>query len=98
LPNKNENKKDITNIQFCGSEAAYPSGAPGFITVFSGVRVVPSLVFSVMFYTSLFVFLSFFLAIILYVLLGFTASVNPFVVFKLFLIRLLKISQWYVKY
>jgi hypothetical protein len=41
LPNKNENKKDITNIQFCGSGAAYPSGAPGFITVFSGVRVVP---------------------------------------------------------
>jgi hypothetical protein len=43
-----------------GAETAYPSGAPAFISGFSGVRVTRSLVFCVVFCRSLFVLLSFF--------------------------------------
>ena len=55
-------------------------------SIFSGVRVAQSLVFCVVFCRSLFCsFVIFLLAIVLSVLLRFTASVYPFGIFKLFL-------------
>jgi hypothetical protein len=55
-------------------------------TYFSGVRVVQSLVFCVMFYISFFVLLFFFFAIVLSVLPRYTASdYLPFGIFTLFL-------------
>jgi hypothetical protein len=59
------------------SGIAYPSGAPEFTPVFCGVCVAQSLFFCVVFCRSLFVpfFIS---AIVLYVLLLFTASDYPF--------------------
>jgi hypothetical protein len=44
----------------CGTGTAHPSGAPEFTTGFSGVCVARSLVFGVMFFRSLFVFLTLF--------------------------------------
>ena len=66
-----------------GTGTAYPSGAPEFITSFSGVRVTPSLVLCVMFCRSLFVLLSFF---VWPVLLRLTDSSDPFGIFELFLL------------
>jgi len=68
--------------------------------VFSGVRVVQSLVFCVVFCRSLFVLLYFFhLAIVLYVLHRFMDSDYPFDIFRLFLLvrhtRTWLIFSWY---
>ena len=45
----------------CGIRAAYPFGAPGYISGFSWIHVARSLFYKVMFCKSLFVILSFFL-------------------------------------
>ena len=58
----------------------HPRSSP----VFSVVRVVRSLVFCIMFCRSLFVLLSFFVAIVLYVILRYTDSDDPFGIFKFF--------------
>jgi hypothetical protein len=68
-----------------GAGTAYPSRAPVFTPVFSGVHFAWSLVFCLMFCRSLFVLSSFLLAIVLFVLLQFTTSDYPFGIFKLFL-------------
>jgi hypothetical protein len=67
---------------------AYPSGAPEFTPVFSGVRVTRSLVLYVCFVDRClsFKFLLFLLAIVLSVLLRYTDSDYPFGIFKLYLI------------
>jgi len=72
-------------IYFRNSNAGtvYTSGAPGFIPGFSGVRVARSLVFCAVFCRSLFV--PFLLAILLCVLVRFTASDYPFGTLQLFL-------------
>jgi len=56
--------------------------------VLSGVFVTQSLVFCVVFCRSIFVFLCFILAIVLYVILRSTASDYPSGIFKLFLIKI----------
>ena len=61
---------------------AHPSGAPEFIPVYSGVQVVRSLTFCVIFCRLLFVLFP--LVIVLSVLLRFTNSDYPFGIFKLF--------------
>jgi hypothetical protein len=67
---------------------AYPSGAPEFTPVFSGVRVTRSLVLYVCFVDRClsFKFVLFLLAIVLSVLLRYTDSDYPFGIFKLYLI------------
>ena len=64
----NNNATGITN----GEGITYPSGAPAYTPVFSGVRVAQSLLFCVVFYRSLFVLL----AIVLSVFLRFTLLVT----------------------
>ena len=54
-------REAISCVSFQDAGIAYPSGAPGFIPIFSGVRVARSLVFCVMFRRSLFVRLSFYI-------------------------------------
>ena len=54
------NKSNTTGVT-CGAGNAYPSGAPEFTTVFSGVRFARYLDFCEMFYRSLFVLLFVFL-------------------------------------
>ena len=61
----------------CGAGTIHPCRVPEFIPDFSVVRVGRSLVFSVVFFRSLFVLFP--LAIMLSVLLRFTASDYPFV-------------------
>ena len=68
--------------------AHYPSGAPEFITVFSGVRVTQSLVLYVYFVDRCLSFCTFLLPIVLSVLLRYTDSDCPFGIFKLFLLKL----------
>ena len=63
-----------------GEETAYPSGAPEFTPILSGVHVSRSLVFCVVFCRSLFVLL----VIMFFVLLRFTDSDYPFSIFKPF--------------
>ena len=68
-----------------GAATAYPSEAPEFTPVFSGVRVTPSLAVCII-CRSLFVFMFFFLLVILlFVLLRFSDSDYIFGIFKLFL-------------
>ena len=68
-----------------GAGTAYPSEAPEFTPVFSGVRVTPSLVVCVI-CRSLFVLMFFFFFVILsFFLLRFTDSDYLFGIFKLFL-------------
>jgi hypothetical protein len=77
----------MTYRQFCGysnttgaisgAGTAYPSRAPEFTPIFSGIRVTRSLVLCLMFYRSLFFLLSFFLVIVLSVL-RFMDSDYPF--------------------
>jgi len=50
------NKSKTTGV-LCGARTAYPSGAFEFTTTFSGFRVVGSLVFCVVLWTSFFVLL-----------------------------------------
>jgi len=72
--------KSNTTGATLGAGIDYPSGAPEFTLVFSGVRVAWFLVFCVMFCRSLFVL--FHLAIV-FPVLRFTASDYPFGIFKL---------------
>jgi|JYMV01.1.fsa_nt_gi hypothetical protein len=72
-------KSNTTGVK-CGAGPAYTSGTH---SVVSGVRVARSSVCCVLFCRSLFVL--FVLAIVLSVLLHFTASDNPFGIFKLVL-------------
>jgi hypothetical protein len=67
-----------------GAGTAYPSGAPDFTPVFSGVRVTRSLLVCVCFVDHCLSFCTFFLTIVLSVL-QFTDSDYPFGIFKLFL-------------
>ena len=67
-----------------GAGTAYPSKAPEFTPVFSGVHDTRSLVLCVMLYRSLFVLLSFFFWPLRCVLLRFTNSDYLFGIFKLF--------------
>ena len=66
-----------------GVGTAYPSGAPEFPPVFSGVRVTPSLVLYVCFVDRCLSFVLFLLDIALSVLLRYTDSGCPFGIFKL---------------
>jgi hypothetical protein len=65
--------------------SAYPSGAPEFTLIFSGVRVTRSLVLYVCFVGHCLSFCTFLLAIALSVLLRYTDSDYPFGIFKLLL-------------
>ena len=68
-----------------GAGTVYLSGEHEFAPPFSEVRVARSLGFCVVFCRSLFALLPFFLlSIVLSVRLRFTASDNPFSIFKLF--------------
>jgi hypothetical protein len=66
-------KNNTTGTTY-GVGTAYPSGTPEFTLVVSGVRVIGSLVLCVMFCRLLFVLYLFILAIVLSILLRFTAS------------------------
>ena len=66
-----------------GAGTAYPSGAPEFTLVFSGVRVTRSSVLYVCFVGHCLSFCTFLLAIVLSVL-RFTDFDYPFGIFKLF--------------
>ena len=66
-----------------GPGTAYPSGAPAFTLIFSGVHVTRSLVVCVCFVDRCLSFCAFFFAIVLSVH-GFTDSDYPFGIFKLF--------------
>jgi hypothetical protein len=70
-----------------GTGTTYPSGEPEFTMVFSELCVSRSLVFCVVFCRSLFyvLFVHFHVAIVLPVLLRFTASDYLFCIFKRFL-------------
>ena len=70
-----------------GARTAYPSGAPEFTSVFSGVCVTRSLVLCVIFVDRVCSLVLFVLAIVLSVLLRFTDSDYPFGIIKLFLKR-----------
>ena len=76
------NQINTTDV-ISGAEIAYPSGAPEFTQVFSGVRVTQSLVLCVCFVDRCLSFCTFF-AIMLSVLLRYTESDCPFDIFKLF--------------
>ena len=65
-----------------GAGTTYPSGAPKFTPVFSGVHVTRSSVLYVLFCRSLFVLL----AIVLSVLLRFTESDYPFLYLQIVLV------------
>ena len=65
-----------------GAGPAYPSGAPEFTRVFSGIRVTRSLVLCVCFVDRCLSFCTFF-AIMLSVLLRYTEPDCPFDIFKL---------------
>jgi hypothetical protein len=67
-----------------GTGTAYPSGAPEFTPVFSGVRVTRSLVLCVCFVDRCWSFCTFSLAIVLSNLLHFTDSDHPFGIFEPF--------------
>ena len=70
----------------CGAGPANPSGAHEFTPVFSGVCVVRSLVFCVIFvYIIVCHFVRFRLVTVLFVFLRFMTSNCPFGIFKLFL-------------
>jgi hypothetical protein len=68
--------KSNTTGAICGTGTAYPSWAPDFIPVFSGVGIARSLVFYVMSCRSLFVLLAIALSV-----LQLTASDHPFGIF-----------------
>jgi hypothetical protein len=78
-----------------GPGTAYPSGAPAFTLIFSGVHVTRSLVVCVCFVDRCLSFCTFFFAIVLSVL-GFTDSDYPFgiTIFKLFFLS--PINKLYV--
>ena len=80
-------------------ELLYPSRAPEFTPVFSGIRVIRSLVLCVMpVYIVVFPFVFFLLAIVLSVLLRFTYSDYTFGISKLFLNTYIYISKLYFLY
>ena len=67
-----------------GAGTVHPSRAPEITMFFSGVRVVRSLVFCVMFCRSLCPFVLFHLTIVLTIVLRFMSSDYHFDIFKLF--------------
>jgi len=83
LSNHNDFAHCGSPIVTCEAGTTYPSGAPEFTPVFSGVSVGRSLVFCVVFWALLFVL--FILDIAYSALHRLTASNYPFGIFKLFL-------------
>ena len=80
--------KVIARVLLCyevstsGAGTAYPSGAPEFTPGYSGIRVTRSLVLYECFVDRFCPFVLFLLAIVLSVLLRYTDSDCPFVIFK----------------
>ena len=79
-------------------ELLYPSRAPEFTPVFSGIRVIRSLVLCNAVYIVVCPFVFFLLSIVLSVLLRFTYSDYTFGIFKLFLNTYIYISKLYFLY
>ena len=71
----------------CRAGTAYPSWAPDFTPVFSGVHIARSLVFCEIFCRTLFVLLSFFFRPLCCLSLFNSVSNYPFGIFKLFLLK-----------
>jgi hypothetical protein len=85
-------KLSITQRVLLIERDLYPFGAPEF-TPCSRIRVARFLIFCVVFCGSLFVICL--LSIVLSVLLRFTASDYPYVIFKLFLIEWLYLGEFW---
>ena len=79
-----------------GTGTVYPTGAPEFTPVFSGVRVTRSLVICVCFVDHCLSFGPFLLAIVLPVLLRYMDSDYLFGIFKLFLLLCISFNSGYL--